>query len=115
MQQLALEVPDEYCSESVFVGDTVVAVTDERVLLGSRGAAPVAQFPTTARPRGAPAFTEDGACAVIGDGRVLRIVDLRDGTLRGAVRASFRGFADHVTVHGPIRRLVSIATRPNRR
>ncbi|MCF0094242.1 WD40 repeat domain-containing protein [Micromonospora sp. MH99] len=63
-------------------------------------AAPVAQFPTTTDPRGAPVFIADGAWAVLGERRALRIVDLRDGTLRGTIRTDFTQHVDKVAVYG---------------
>jgi WD40 repeat protein len=64
-------------------------------------AVPVARFPTTARPSGAPAFTAGGAWAVLGEAQALRIVDLRDGTVRGTIRTDFTGGVDEVAACGP--------------
>ncbi|MFG2045159.1 WD40 repeat domain-containing protein [Dactylosporangium sp. NPDC048998] len=63
-------------------------------------AAPVAQFPATTRPSGAPVFTAGGAWAVLCETRALRIVDLRDGSLRGTIRTDFTGSVDKVAVCG---------------
>ncbi|MET8230562.1 WD40 repeat domain-containing protein [Micromonospora sp. NPDC005298] len=62
--------------------------------------APVAQFPTTTDPRGAPVFLAGGAWAVLGERRALRIMDLRDGTLRGTIRSDFTQPVHQVAVRG---------------
>ncbi|MEU4243742.1 hypothetical protein [Actinoplanes sp. NPDC026619] len=59
----------------------------------------VGHFHTTTRPRSAPAFLADGR-AVLAERSALRIVDLRDGTVPGTVRADFGGHADEIAVHG---------------
>ncbi|MET8093075.1 WD40 repeat domain-containing protein [Micromonospora sp. NPDC005220] len=81
-----------------------VTVTEEGLLTvwDPVAAAPVAQFATAARPREALVFTSDGACVVLGEGRALRIMDLRDGTLRGTIRTDFTQPVDKVAVHGTL-------------
>ncbi|MBQ1016251.1 hypothetical protein KBX71_00040 [Micromonospora sp. D93] len=61
--------------------------------------APVARFPTAARIREALVFIADGACVVLGEGAALRIMDLRDGTVRGTIRTDFTHPIDMVAVH----------------
>ncbi len=56
-------------------------------------ATPVSEFPTTASSLSTLAFTAGGARAVLADDVALRIVDLRDGMVRGTVRTDF---AHHV-------------------
>ncbi|MEO3821085.1 WD40 repeat domain-containing protein [Plantactinospora sp. B24E8] len=62
--------------------------------------APVAKFSTGTHPSDALTFTADGACAVIGVSRALRIVDLRDGTVRGSIRTDFTHDVDDVVACG---------------
>ena len=63
-------------------------------------AAPVARFPTTTHPYASPVFVMEGAWAVLGEGRALRIVDLRDGTVRATLRTDFTGHVGEVAVCG---------------
>ncbi|WP_344616152.1 hypothetical protein, partial [Dactylosporangium salmoneum] len=62
-------------------------------------ATPVAEFATGSRNR-ALAFAGDGSLAVVGAARVLRLVDLRDGALRGTIRTDFRHEVDAVAACG---------------
>ena len=63
-------------------------------------AAPVAQFPTAARIREALVFIADGACVVLDEDSALRIMDLRDGAVRGTIRTDFTQRVGMVAVHG---------------
>ncbi|MEU4337533.1 WD40 repeat domain-containing protein [Micromonospora lupini] len=63
-------------------------------------ATPVARFPTTTDPREAPAFLADGAWAALGERRALRVMDLRDGSLRGTIRTDFTQSVAEVAVRG---------------
>ncbi|PYC75171.1 hypothetical protein C7C45_04690 [Micromonospora arborensis] len=63
-------------------------------------AAPVAQFATAARLREALVFIAGGACVVLDEDSALRIMDLRDGTVRGTIRTDFTHRVDRVAVHG---------------
>jgi WD40 repeat protein len=63
-------------------------------------AVPVAQFATTAHPIGTLTFAASGAWAVLGESRALRIVDLRDGAVRGTIRTDFTSGIDNVAACG---------------
>jgi len=63
-------------------------------------AAPVVQFPTTTCPYAAPVFTAGGELAVLGEAGALRIVGLRDGTVRGTIRTDFTYAVGEVAVCG---------------
>ncbi|GLI00925.1 WD40 repeat domain-containing protein [Phytohabitans aurantiacus] len=80
-----------------------VTVDEDGVLtVWDPGAAvPLARFPVADHSTGALAFTADGACAVVGDGQVLQVVDLRDGTVRGTIRTDFEFEVRDVAVCGP--------------
>ncbi|MFR9780467.1 WD40 repeat domain-containing protein [Micromonospora sp. MS34] len=60
----------------------------------------VAQFSSTARPIGTLAFAAGGAWAVLGESRALRIVDLRDGVVRGTIRTDFTSDVNNVAACG---------------
>jgi WD40 repeat protein len=60
----------------------------------------VDHFHTTTRPASAPAFL-DGSHALLGEGAALRIVDLRDGTVRGTVRTELDRAATLLAVTRP--------------
>ncbi|MEV0393291.1 WD40 repeat domain-containing protein [Polymorphospora rubra] len=63
-------------------------------------AVPVAQFSTAVRQRGTLAFAAGGAWAVLGESRALRIVDLRDGVVRGTIRTDFTFDVDKIAACG---------------